>query len=167
MKFRVWKKLTKSPSWFDVYLHTYLANVKTTWRFRLVEISSNFCGLLRKTWPFWKKNRWSKDSKFWIFIEWKVLGKWFLKFLTYLLSLNLKYLLRLPNPLKPTPKSINVKKSPTPKWVISACGSLLTHCLTHSKTGVLNVIQGILDVGNESSESNDVQRYAVIASVNI
>ena len=78
--------------------------------------------------------------------------------------LNLKYLLRLPNLLKPTPKSINVKKSPTPKWVISACGSLLTHCLTHSKTGVLNVIQGILDVGNESSESNDVQRYAVIAS---
>jgi len=84
--------------------------------------------------------------------------------------LVVKYLLVLQScgagqAVKPTPKSINVKKSPTPKWVISACGSLLTHCLTHSKTGVLNVIQGILDVGNESSESNDVQRYAVIASV--
>ena len=43
--------------------------------------------------------------------------------------------------VKPTPKSINVKKSPTPKWVLSSCGSLLTHCLTQSKSGVLNVIQ--------------------------
>ena len=48
--------------------------------------------------------------------------------------LIVKYLLVLQScgasqAVKPTPKSINVKKSPTPKWVISACGAILTHFL--------------------------------------
>ena len=63
--------------------------------------------------------------------------------------------------VKPVPKSINSQKKPTPKWVQGACGSLLTHCLTQSDKGVLNVIQGILDLG----EDDNVQRYLVIASV--
>ena len=77
--------------------------------------------------------------------------------------LMVKYLLVLQScgasqVVKPIPKSVNVKKSPTPKWVVSACGSLLTHCLTQRKNGVLNVIQGILDVGTNDDQNNDVQR---------
>ena len=66
--------------------------------------------------------------------------------------ISVKYLLVLQScgaseAVKPTPKSINNNKKPTPKWVQAACGSLLTHCLTQSDKGVLNVIQGILDLG--------------------
>ena len=80
--------------------------------------------------------------------------------------LVVKYLLLLQScgatqVVKPAPKSINVKKSPTPKWISSVCGTLLTQCLTQSKNGVLNVIQGILDVG----EAQDLQRFVIIATV--
>ena len=76
--------------------------------------------------------------------------------------LLVKYLLVLQScgatqAVKPLPKSLNVKKLATPKWVQSACGALLTQCLIQSKNGVLNVIQGILDVGDD--QSKDVQRY--------
>ncbi len=81
--------------------------------------------------------------------------------------LIVKYLLVLQScgasqAVKPVPKSINVKKSPTPKWVQAACGALLTHCLTRNQNGVLNVVQGILDVGDDA---DDIQRFTVIASV--
>ena len=82
------------------------------------------------------------------------------------LFITVKYLLVLQScgasqAVKPAPKSVNVKQKPTPKWVQAACGSLLTHCLTNSDKGVLNVIQGILDLG----ENDNVQRYLIIASV--
>ena len=86
-------------------------------------------------------------------------------FYTYI-SISVKYLLVLQScgaseAVKPTPKSINNNKKPTPKWVQAACGSLLTHCLTQSDKGVMNVIQGILDLGDD----DNVQRYLIIAQV--
>lgn len=76
--------------------------------------------------------------------------------------LIVKYLLVLQScgasqAVKPVPKSINNKKSATPKWVQNAIGALLTQCLIQNKNGVMNVIQGILDVGDD--QSKDVQRY--------
>ena len=81
--------------------------------------------------------------------------------------LVVKYLLLLQScgasqVVKPLPKSINVARSPTPKWVQAGCGHLLTHLLTSSPNGVLNIIQGILDVGDDT---HDMQRYVVIANV--
>ena len=83
--------------------------------------------------------------------------------------LSVKYLLLLQScgatqAVKPLPKSINTSKSPTPKWVQASCGLLLTHLLTNSSNGVLNVIQGILDVGHEDA-AHDLQKYVVIANV--
>lgn len=82
--------------------------------------------------------------------------------------LTVKYLLVLQScgasqAVKPLPKSINTTKIPTPKWVQARCGALLTHCLTSSTNGVINVIQGILDVGDTTND--DVQRYAIISTV--
>ena len=63
---------------------------------------------------------------------------------------------------KPLPKSVNAKMSRTPKWVQEACGKLLSRCLV-AKNGVLNVIQGVFDVG--TNETDNAQKYQVIAGV--
>ena len=82
--------------------------------------------------------------------------------------LAVKYLLLLQScgatqVVKPIPKSINASRHPTPKWVQASCGHLLTHLLTSSPNGVLNIIQGILDVGHEDNQ--DMQKYVIIANV--
>ena len=82
--------------------------------------------------------------------------------------LIVKYLLVLQScgakqAVKPLPKSVNVKKTPTPKWLQAACGSLLTHVLTASKLGVMNVINGIMDVG--SDDADNAQKAVIVAAV--
>ena len=59
------------------------------------------------------------------------------------------------------PKSVNKVRSPTPKWLQSACGKLLSDRLVQ-KDGVLNVLRGVLDLGGDSS---DPQKYHLIAQV--
>ena len=51
--------------------------------------------------------------------------------------------------VKPLPKSINAKKSKTPKWLQLACGKLLSERLTARSDGVLSVLRGILDIGED------------------
>ena len=84
--------------------------------------------------------------------------------------LTVKYLLLLQScgatqVVKPLPKSINASRHPTPQWVQASCGHLLTYLLTSSPNGVLNIIQGILDVGHEDSTAHDMQKYVIIANV--
>ena len=54
----------------------------------------------------------------------------------------------------------------TPKWFQNACGMLLGHLMTKPR-GVLNLIQAVLNIGQDTQETEKekVKKYTIIATV--
>ena len=52
-----------------------------------------------------------------------------------------------------------------PKWLSTACGTLMTHRLVASSSGVVNLVKAVLEIGTPQAQTADLKKVEVVASI--
>ena len=52
-----------------------------------------------------------------------------------------------------------------PKWLLTACGTLMTHRLVASSLGVVNLVKAVLEIGTPQAQTADLKKVEVVASI--